>query len=76
MVYISGGGGLPVTYPDAFHIQRHTIRGNPLVISRLEHKFLVLRIGEPRPKLGYVQLEFVWREELVRQGGEREVEIV
>ena len=67
---------LDVTDPNAIQIEPDTVRGDPLVVSGLEDEIVPLAIGKPLSQVDHGLLELFRHEHLVRQGGEREVEVV
>ena len=64
--------GLP--YPIALHIIRDTVRGHALVINLLEKITSLILVHESRPKLSNVRFKLFRLEDLMRKGGEGQVE--
>ena len=75
-LYVSYCRSLDETDPNAIQVEPDTIRRDPLVVSGLEDEIVPLAIGKPLSQVDHGLLELSRHEHLVRQGGEREVEVV
>lgn len=64
------------THPDALHVERDAVRGDALVVRGLEDVVFPALVDKALPELLHLRLELVCGEDLVRQGGEGQVEVV
>jgi hypothetical protein len=65
-----------VTYPNVLHVERDTVCRNTLVVRGFEEVIRVALVGEALPQTQHRRLELLWNQDLVREGGEGEVEVV
>lgn len=65
-----------IAYPDTLHVEIHSISGYPFVVGGLEKVAWGIAVDETFPQVLHLQLEFVRRQDLVRQRGECKVEVV
>jgi hypothetical protein len=65
-----------MTYPDVLHVERDAICGNALVVRGFEEVIRIALVREAFPQALDFGLELLGNQDLVRQGGEREVKVV
>ena len=65
-----------MTYPNILHVERDAICGNALVVRRFEEVIRIALLREAFPQALHFGLELLGNQDLVRQGGKRQVKVV
>lgn len=65
-----------LTYPDIRHVHSNPVRRNAFVVLRLEHIACIALVGEAFAECLNFRFEFLGNQDLMRQRGEGEIEVV